>query len=61
MGAINEEQLTGQLLASDKHAIRYKILTQEKEELLEIERLINQVKDIATKTSIMINAQGEKI
>lgn len=36
MGAINEEQLTGQLLASDKHAIRYKILTQEKEELLEI-------------------------
>ncbi len=31
MGALNEEQLSGQLLASDKHAIRYKILMQEKE------------------------------
>lgn len=30
MGALNEEQLSGQLLASDKHAIRYKILMQEK-------------------------------
>jgi hypothetical protein len=46
------------LLAADKHAIRYKILMQEKAELIEIENMINQVKEIATKTSIMINAQG---
>jgi hypothetical protein len=61
MAAINEEQLSGQLLYADKHAVRYKILMQEKQELVEIERLINQIKDIATKTSIMINAQGEKL
>jgi hypothetical protein len=34
MNAFNEEQLTGQLLASDKHAIRNQILQQEKQELL---------------------------
>ena len=58
MSAINEQQLSGMLLAADKHAIRYKILMQEKAELVEIENMINQVKEIATKTSIMINAQG---
>jgi hypothetical protein len=41
MAAINEEQLSGQLLYADKHAVRYKILMQEKQELVEIERLIN--------------------
>ena len=61
MSALSEEQLSGQLLAQDKHAIRYKILMQEKEELNEIERLLGQVKDIATKTSIMINQQGERL
>jgi hypothetical protein len=53
--------MTGELLHADKYAVRKRILEQEKAELNEIERLINQVKDIATKTSIMINAQGEKI
>lgn len=61
MGALNEEQLSGQLLASDKHAIRYKILMQEKEQLGQIERLITQIKEIAKQTSVMINAQGEKL
>lgn len=36
-------------------------MEQEKAELMEIERLIGQVKDIADKTAIMINSQGEKI
>lgn len=61
MGAINEEQLSGQLLASDKHKIWERILEQEKSELIELERLIKQVKDIATTTSIMINKQGESL
>lgn len=33
MNALNEESLTGQLLATDKYAIRKRILMQEKEEL----------------------------
>ena len=46
---------------ADKHAVRKRILEQERAELLEIERLINQIKDIATKTSITINEIGQKI
>jgi hypothetical protein len=34
MNAFNENQLSGQLLASNKHAIRNEILQQEKQELL---------------------------
>lgn len=33
MNTINEEQLSGQLLASNKHDIRNQILQQEKQEL----------------------------
>lgn len=63
MNYLNEgqQQLTGELLYADKYAVRSRIVAQEKDELVEIERLITRVKDIASKTSIMINSQGEKI
>lgn len=56
MNYLNEQQqLTGELLYADKYAVRKRIMEQEKAELVEIERLLNQVKDIADKTRIMIN------
>jgi t-SNARE complex subunit (syntaxin) len=57
----SKETPSGMILASDRHAIRNRILQQEQQELNEIERMVATIKRIATQTSRMILDQGMKL
>jgi vacuolar-type H+-ATPase subunit E/Vma4 len=61
MSHINEQQLSGQILASNKNEMRRKILEQEQEEIDQIDRLVTKIHKIALDTGNMILQQGMKL
>lgn len=61
MSHINEQQLSGQILAGNKNEMRRKILEQEQEEIDQIDRLVTKIHKIALDTGNMILQQGMKL
>jgi hypothetical protein len=61
MNHINEQQLSGQILAGNKNELRRKILEQEQEEIDQIDVLVNRIHKIAIDTGNMILQQGMKL
>jgi SMC interacting uncharacterized protein involved in chromosome segregation len=61
MSHINEQQLSGQILAGNKHELRRRILDEEQQEINEIEILVRKIHKIALDTGNMILDQGMKL
>lgn len=61
MSHINQESMSGQILAGNKHEMRRKILEEEQQALNEIEGLVTKIHKISLDTSNMIIEQGMKL
>lgn len=61
MNFINEEELSGKILAGNKHELRRRMLEEEKQEIDQIEILVRKINKIATDTGNMILDVGMKL